>query len=97
MGHLDDPGLDVDALARRAHMSRRTFDRRFRAVVGDSPLQWLVRQRVLRAQRLLEATDLSVDEVARSVGFADGVSLRPHFRRVVGVPPQTYRQSFRVG
>lgn len=96
LARLADPGLDVDALARRAHLSRRTFDRHFRALVGDSPLQWLVRQRVLRAQRLLEVSDLSVDAVARSVGFADGVSLRPHFRRLVGVAPATYRDSFRA-
>jgi len=97
LAHLDDPGLDVDALAQQAHMSRRTFDRQFRAATGCSPLQWLLQQRVLRAQRALEVSDLGVDEVARSVGFADAVSLRPHFRRVVGVAPQTYRESFRAG
>lgn len=96
LARLGDPDLDVDSLARRAHLSRRTFDRRFRSLVGDSPLQWLLRQRVLRAQRLLEVSDLPVDAVARAVGFADGVSLRPHFRRVVGVPPSTYRESFRT-
>ncbi|MFF0247422.1 GlxA family transcriptional regulator [Streptosporangium sandarakinum] len=95
--HLDDPGLDVDALAGRAFMSRRSFDRRFRALTGSSPLQWLLAQRVMQAQRLLEGTGLSVDEVARRVGFANGVALRPHFRRLVGVAPQTYRGTFRTG
>lgn len=94
--HLDDPDMGVEALARHAHMSRRTFDRRFRATTGCSPLQWLLRQRVLRAQRLLEASDLGVDAVARSAGFADAVALRPHFRRAVGVAPRTYRESFRT-
>ena len=70
----DDVLLDVNAMAAQAHMSRRTFDRQFRAATGDLPLQWLVRQRVLRAQQLLEGTDLSVDAVARRVAFADGVA-----------------------
>jgi transcriptional regulator GlxA family with amidase domain len=94
--HLDQ-ALDVEALAARAHLSRRTFDRRFRAAAGISPLQWLVHQRILRAQRLLEQTDLPVDAVARRVGFTAAVSLRPPFRRIVGVSPQDYRATFRVG
>ncbi|MGK5551380.1 helix-turn-helix domain-containing protein [Actinomadura kijaniata] len=93
--NLHDAGLDVDALARRAHLSRRSFDRRFREATGTSPLRWLLAQRVLHAQRLLESTDLPVDAVARRVGFANGVALRPHFRRVVGVAPQPYRDTFR--
>lgn len=93
--HLGDQ-LDIDDLAARAHLSRRTFDRRFRALTGTSPLQWLLRQRVLRAQRLLEHTGLSVDAVARDVGLSAAVSLRPIFRRTVGVSPQAYRDTFRV-
>jgi transcriptional regulator GlxA family with amidase domain len=93
--HLDSD-LDVDSMAARAHMSRRAFDRKFRAVVGDSPMRWLLHQRVLHAQRLLEATDLSVDSIARQVGLGAGVSLRPHFRRQVGVSPQRYREAFRA-
>jgi transcriptional regulator GlxA family with amidase domain len=91
--HLDEP-LDIDSLALRAHLSRRGFDRRFRAVMGISPLQWLLHQRILEAQRLLERTGLPVDTVARKVGFAGGVSLRPPFRRVVGVSPHDYRNAF---
>ncbi len=89
-----DEDLDVDALAAEACMSRRTFDRRFREVTGTSALQWLLTQRVLLAQRLLETTDLPVDAVARRSGFASAVALRPHFRRVVGVAPQAYRLTF---
>lgn len=92
--HLDED-LGVADLAARAHLSRRSFDRRFRAVTGTSPRQWLLHQRVLSAQRLLEETDLPVDRVAAAVGFGSGVSLRPHFRRIVGVSPQGYRASFR--
>jgi transcriptional regulator GlxA family with amidase domain len=93
--HLDQ-ALDVETLAARAHLSRRSFDRRFRAAAGISPLQWMLHQRILRAQRLLEHTDLPVDAVARRVGFTAAVSLRPPFRRIVGVSPQDYRNTFQV-
>ncbi|MET7398715.1 helix-turn-helix domain-containing protein [Dactylosporangium sp. NPDC005572] len=95
LDHLDDPRLDVDALAAAVHLARRTFDRRFRSATGTSPLQWLLTQRVLRAQELLVSAALDVDAVARACGFTDGVALRPHFRRLVGVPPQSYRATFR--
>ncbi|MDG6105523.1 DJ-1/PfpI family protein [Dactylosporangium aurantiacum] len=94
--HLEDPALDVPHLAAAVHLSRRTFDRRFRETTGVSPLRWLLQQRVLRAQHVLSTTDLDVDSVARACGFSDGVALRPHFRRLVGVPPQSYRASFRT-
>lgn len=88
--HIAEP-VDVDDLARRALMSRRTFDRQFRGVTGMSPLQWLLHQRVLVAQRLLEESDQSVDVVARSVGFGNGIALRRHFHRQVGLSPHQYR------
>lgn len=96
LDRLADPALDVDTMAGWAQLSRRTFDRRFREATGCSPMQWLLSQRVLHAQRLLEDSDLSIDAVAHRCGFADGVALRPHFRRIVGVAPQSYRASFRV-
>lgn len=95
LGHLDTT-LDADILSRRANMSRRSFDRRFREATGTSVTQWLLHQRVLRAQRLLENTDLSIDEVARAAGIPTAITLRPHFRRVVGVSPQRYREAFRL-
>ena len=88
--------FDVETLAARAYMSRRTFDRRFRSLTGSAPLQWLISQRVLQAQRLLESTDVSVDEVARRCGFRSPVALRGHFRRQLGVSPAVYRTSFRA-
>lgn len=77
-------------------MSRRSFGRHCRDVIGTSTLQWLSHQRVLRAQTLLESTDLGVDAVADQVGFSSAVSLRPHFPAIVGVTPQEYRRSFRA-
>ncbi len=96
LARIDDPQLDIAELAAAAHQSRRTFDRRFRATTGCSPLQWLLHQRILRAQHILSTTGLDIDAVARASGFTDGVAMRPHFRRIVGVPPQTYRASFRA-
>lgn len=92
--HLDRP-LSIDELARRARMSRRSFTRRFREEVGQSPTQWLTRQRVEVARRLLESTDLTVDQIARRAGLGTGVSLRQHLRAVLGVSPSAYRRTFR--
>ncbi|MDF3299451.1 helix-turn-helix domain-containing protein [Streptomyces tropicalis] len=94
MEHLADEDLDVNALASQAFMSRRSFDRRFRELTGSSPLQWLLAQRIMHVQHLLETTNLNVDAIARQGGFTSAVGLRPHFRRVVGVAPQAYRASF---
>jgi transcriptional regulator GlxA family with amidase domain len=90
-----DQQIDVDKLAVQCSLSRRTFDRRFRAGTGLSPIQWIHHQRVLRAQHLLEETDLTINAIARRVGLSKAVSLRPVFRRVVGLTPQDYRASFR--
>ena len=90
---LDRP-LPVNVLARRAGTSRRTFDRRFREITGTAPATWLTHQRVLRAQHLLESTRLAIDEIARLCGFSCGAALRPHFRRVLGVAPASYRGTF---
>lgn len=90
---LGEP-LDVTAMARHAGVSPRTFARRFRAETGTTPLQWLLAQRVLEARRLLEATDLPVEEIAWQVGFGTAASLRDHFRRATATTPTAYRRSF---
>ncbi|HYT11058.1 MAG TPA: helix-turn-helix domain-containing protein [Mycobacteriales bacterium] len=92
--HLEED-LSVARLARRAHMSERTFARRFRAETGTTPHSWLTWQRVLYAQRLLETTDLDVDRVAERSGFGSPAMLRHHFLGRVGAPPQRYRRTFR--
>jgi transcriptional regulator GlxA family with amidase domain len=93
--HLHEQ-FDVETLAARAYMSRRTFDRRFRSLTGSAPLQWLITQRVLQAQRLLETSDFSVDEVAGRCGFRSPVALRGHFRRQLGSSPAAYRAAYRA-
>jgi AraC family transcriptional activator FtrA len=92
--HLEDE-LTVAGLARRAHLSERTFARRFRAETGATPHSWLTWQRVLLAQRLLETTDLDVEQVARRCGFGGAATLRHHFVGRVGTSPQRYRRTFR--
>jgi AraC family transcriptional activator FtrA len=90
---LDQP-LTLAGLAEAAHVSPRTLARRFSAGVGMSPLQWILKQRVRRAQELLESTDRSVDQVAERAGFGTAANLRKHFIRVAGVSPASYRQTF---
>ncbi len=90
-----DRRLDVATLAAHAHVSPRTFARRFLAETGVTPLQWILRRRVERAGELLERTDLPVEEVATESGFGTAASLRDHFRRERGTTPTAYRRTFR--
>src|SRR3954452_7828072 len=94
---LDRPAdpLPRDRMAAHAAMSVRTFPRRFRAETGQSPHTWLAAQRVARARRLLETTDLPVDRVAADAGFGTAASLRQHLRTAIGVSPGTYRRMYR--
>ncbi|TQL95326.1 transcriptional regulator GlxA family with amidase domain [Actinoallomurus bryophytorum] len=96
IARLDRP-LTVEDLARRANMSARNLARHFNAVTGTTPLQWLLTQRIHRAQELLETTGDSVELVAAHTGMGTAATLRRHFSRVIGVPPDTYRRTFRDG
>lgn len=92
---LHEP-LRLADIAAHANMSTRTLVRRFPEGTGVTPLQWLLRERVRRAQRLLEAGRSSIEEIAQQTGFRDAARLRRHFTRVVGVTPQAYRRNFRA-
>lgn len=96
VANLDEP-LTLDDMARRAQISTRTLVRRFQAATGTTPLQWLLGQRVRRAQHLLEATNEPVERIASLAGFGTAANLRQHFTRAVGVPPVAYRRTFRCG
>ncbi|MEU2256792.1 DJ-1/PfpI family protein [Nocardia xishanensis] len=93
LGRLHEP-LTRAALANHARTSIRTLTRKFHAETGLSPLQWLLHQRVIRAQELLETTDLPMDQVARLSGLATTDSLRQHLSRRTGLTPSAYRAAF---
>ncbi|MFL5912786.1 MAG: helix-turn-helix domain-containing protein [Gaiellaceae bacterium] len=84
--------LDLDALARAAHVSPRHFSRSFRQTFGETPHQYLLTRRIERARHLLRTTDLQVAEVCLSVGFNSVGSFTTTFRRHVGVSPTEYRR-----
>ncbi|WP_028048921.1 GlxA family transcriptional regulator [Cellulomonas sp. URHD0024] len=86
--------LSVPDLAARAFVSERTFARRFRAETGTTPAAWVTRQRVVRAQEMLERSDASIEEIARLCGFGTAAVLRHHFARTLGTSPQAYRRTF---
>ncbi|MEU6083335.1 helix-turn-helix domain-containing protein [Streptomyces sp. NPDC047108] len=91
--HLHEE-ITVEQLAARAHLSPRTFARRFRQETGTTPYQWMLGQRLLLAQHLLEDTELTVDGIAARAGFGNGAALRHQFLRRLGTTPQTYRRTF---
>jgi len=86
--------LSIDQLAGHAHMSARTFARRFKAEFGATPASWLTRQRVIHAQRMLERTDLGLDRIAEECGFGSAAVLRQNFARVLDTTPTAYRARF---
>lgn len=88
--------ITLAELARHAQMSVRTFSRRFRAEVGMTPGQWLARQRLEHARRLLETTDMPVDRIAVEAGLGTAASLRQHLSGATGVSPTAYRRTFRT-
>ena len=94
LAHLDQP-ITVRQLAARANMSERTFARRFVQDTGTTPQRWLIGQRILLAQQLLEESDETVDVIADRTGFGNATALRHHFRAWRGTTPHAYRRLFR--
>jgi transcriptional regulator GlxA family with amidase domain len=86
--------LSIADMAGHAGWSERTFIRRFRDETGEAPLRWLIRARVAEARRLLEATDLGVEQIAARVGFGTSATLRTHFAREVRSSPASYRRTW---
>ena len=86
--------VTVATLATRSAMSPRTFARRFVSSTGTTPYQWIARERVRLAQRLLETTDLPVEVIARDCGLGSAANLRKQFARMLSTSPQAYRRTF---
>lgn len=91
--HAAEPLTAAD-IAAHAAMSVRSLNRHFRDQTGMSPLRWLVRQRLRRAQHLLEATDRPVSDIGAAVGFTSETAFRERFRELVGVSPREYRRQY---
>jgi AraC family transcriptional regulator, transcriptional activator FtrA len=88
--------LTIDRLARRAHLSRRTFIRRFQAATGVSPHAWITDKRLYRARQLLETTALTVSAIARRTGLGTSTNLRKHLTNTTGLTPTHYRAAHRA-
>jgi AraC-like DNA-binding protein len=84
--------LDVEALARGAHMSAGHLSREFRQAYGESPYSYLMTRRIERAMALLRCGELSVTEVCFAVGSSSLGTFSTRFSELVGMPPSTYRQ-----
>jgi len=87
--------LKLEDIATQAVMSTRTLSRRFREQMGTTPLQWLNRSRVRKAQCLLETTSYSIEWIADDIGFGSSTTFRDQFKHLVGISPQAYRRAFR--
>ena len=86
--------LVVDDLAKQANMSRRSFDRHFRASLGMSPKAWLNQQRIVLAKKILERESVTMEQLAAKVGFDNAITLRFNFNKYVGVSPSQYQHQF---
>jgi transcriptional regulator GlxA family with amidase domain len=84
--------LDVEALARGAHMSAGHLGRLFRSAYGESPYSYLMTRRIERAMALLRRGDLSVTEVCFAVGCSSLGTFSSRFTELVGMPPSRYRR-----
>ena len=91
--HLDQQ-VSVKDLAGLAAMSPRTFARRFVQETGTTPQRWLIGQRVLLAEQMLEESDETVDVIAERAGFGNATALRHHFRALRATTPHSYRRLF---
>ena len=84
--------LDVESLARGAHISAGHLSRQFRLAFGESPYSYLMTRRIERAMALLRRGDLSVTEVCFAVGCSSLGTFSTRFTELVGVPPSAYRR-----
>ncbi len=84
--------LDVEALARDAHMSSGHFSRAFKRAYGESPYSYLMTRRIERAMALLRRGDMSVTEVCFEVGCSSLGTFSTRFTELVGMPPSAYRE-----
>ena len=88
--------ITIDQLAGRAHMSLRTFSRKFQGATGTPPGDWLIGRRVQAAKGPLETTSDSIEVVAQRCGFSSAAIFRQHFAKRVRTTPRDYRRTFNI-
>jgi AraC family transcriptional activator FtrA len=93
IAHLND-SFSIDQLARRAGMSRRTFDRKFKRAFNQTAKAWLTQQRLSLAKELLEQNQHHIETIAGLAGFDNATTMRHHFRHSLGLSPRQYRDQF---
>ncbi len=84
----------VQTMAQVMNMTERSVSRLFAKQTGSSPAQWLLNERLNHAQRLLETTSCSMENIALAAGFASASAMRPHFRNRFGLSPTEWRKNF---
>jgi transcriptional regulator GlxA family with amidase domain len=84
----------VQGMVRQSGLAERSFKRRFKAVTGYTPIEYVQTMRVEEAKHMLETTADSIDQVARNTGYEDPTSFRRLFKRLTGVTPGRYRKRF---
>jgi AraC family transcriptional regulator, transcriptional activator FtrA len=93
LAHLATP-ITVEMLARRAHMSARTYLRHFARSTGTTPIRWLIARRIQASLPLLETGTAGIEEIAATVGFETAVTYRHHFAAAMRTSPSAYRRGF---
>jgi AraC family transcriptional activator FtrA len=94
--HIEQ-SIEVNQLADKANMTRRTFDRHFRKTINMSPKEWQIYQRLERTKTLLESTEQNIEVIAQHSGFETAMAMRHNFRKYLGVSPSIYRKQFSSG
>ncbi|MFI5933997.1 GlxA family transcriptional regulator [Actinoplanes sp. NPDC051494] len=89
--------LTLEALARHAAVSPRTFSRRFVDDTGYTPMQWVLRARIDVARELLERSERTIEQIASDAGLGTSANLRRYFQRILGTSPRDYRRTFTQG
>ena len=89
--------ISIPALAEMVGITDRTFLRRFHKATGHNPTEYLQQIRVMKARDALELSNLTVDQIAWSVGYSDATAFRKTFQKIAGIAPKLYRQRFGIG
>jgi len=92
--HLSE-AININELAAKANMTRRTFDRKFKANFNITAKAWLTHQRLDLAKSLLESGDLDMEHVAQKSGFNNATTMRHHFRQELGISPTRHKEMFK--